>query len=33
MMEYWNDGMASFGHINACGEKKEAGNMGKNMKK
>ena len=25
MMEYWNDGKASFGRINACGEKREAG--------
>jgi len=23
MMEYWNDGKASFGRINACGEKRE----------
>jgi hypothetical protein len=23
MVEYWNDGMASFGQINACGEKKK----------
>ena len=21
MLEYWNDGVASFGRINACGEK------------
>jgi hypothetical protein len=25
MLEYWNNGMAPFGQINACGEKREAG--------
>jgi hypothetical protein len=28
MVEYWNNGMAPFGQINACGEKKEAGKLG-----
>jgi len=27
MLEYWNDGMAPFGQINACGEKKETGKL------
>jgi len=28
MLEYWNDGMAPFGQINACGEKRKAGKLG-----
>jgi len=28
MLEYWNDGKASFGQVlNACGEKREAGKL------
>jgi hypothetical protein len=27
MVEYWNNGMAPFGQINACGGKKEAGKL------
>jgi len=28
MLEYWNNGLAPFGQIYACGEKREAGKPG-----